>query len=72
MFIFLTQLIKMKPKSSLQVADALISRFINYAVQSGTVTAVCAGVDLTLFLKFRSNNLHDVAYASNYLKDLSL
>lgn len=61
----MTQLLKLKPNPSLKVADALITRLINYAVQSGTLTAVCAGVDLTLFLRFRSNNVHDTAYVLN-------
>ncbi|KAF8477884.1 hypothetical protein JB92DRAFT_3102430 [Gautieria morchelliformis] len=55
-------LVRMKPKSSLQTADALVTRLINISVQSGTLTAVCAGVDLILFLTFRSNNLHDLAF----------
>ncbi|KAF8507612.1 hypothetical protein JB92DRAFT_2959207 [Gautieria morchelliformis] len=55
-------LVRMKPKSSLQTADALVTRLINISVQSGTLTAVCAGVDLILFLTFRANNLHDLAF----------
>ncbi|KAF8592159.1 hypothetical protein K439DRAFT_389447 [Ramaria rubella] len=47
---------------TLRSADALITRLINNSIQSGSITAVCAGVDLFLFLKFRNNNLHDVPF----------
>lgn len=63
--IFLMQLIRLKPKSPLRAADALITRLINNSVQTGTVTAVCAGVNLTLFLRYRNNDLQDVACVLN-------
>jgi len=59
MVYFLT---RARTKSGFRSTDALITRLINNSVQSGGVTAVCAGVELILFLRFKDNTLHDVPF----------
>ncbi|KAF9558402.1 hypothetical protein CPC08DRAFT_692169 [Agrocybe pediades] len=40
--------------------DNLFNRLIINAIQTGSITVICAGVDLALFVAFTSNNYHYV------------
>jgi len=45
-----------------KTTDDLIVRLVRYSMQTGVPTAVCAIVELVLFLKFRTNNLQDALF----------
>jgi len=38
----------------------VVNRLINNAIQTGSITVICAGIDLALFVGFTSNNYHYV------------
>lgn len=56
-------LYRRKPNSPTpKTTDYLITRLINYSMQTGLFTAVCAIIDLTLFLRFKTNDLQDTPF----------
>ncbi|KIJ39052.1 hypothetical protein M422DRAFT_32901 [Sphaerobolus stellatus SS14] len=46
----------------LQSTDFIVTRMINFSVQTGTITAVFAVLTLILFLAFKANDLQDAPY----------
>lgn len=47
-----------KVKSPWKTSDTLITRLIMHTIQTGSVTAVCAGVDLLFLMKWKETNYH--------------
>src|SRR4051812_24446871 len=54
------QLYTAKSRTPWSRTDNLFNRLIINAIQTGSITVICAGVDLALFVAFTSNNYHYV------------
>ncbi|KII83630.1 hypothetical protein PLICRDRAFT_180237 [Plicaturopsis crispa FD-325 SS-3] len=51
---------ELRAKSPFAATDNLVTRMMAHTVQTGLVTAVAAGLEMILFLAFKTNNLHGV------------
>jgi len=54
------QLIQARLLSSFRATETMITKLIIIAVETGTVTAVAATIDVVLFLKMKDNFVHEV------------
>ena len=55
-----SQLIQARLLSSFRATETMITKLIIIAVETGTVTAVAATIDVVLFLKMKDNFVHEV------------
>jgi hypothetical protein len=56
------QLAKAKKKTSWSGSETLLTSLINRVITTGAVTAVCAAVDLGMFLGYPTTNYHVVPW----------
>ncbi|KAF9540496.1 hypothetical protein CPC08DRAFT_650877, partial [Agrocybe pediades] len=55
-------LLRAKTKTPLAQTEGMVNKLISNSIQTGLITAACAGVDLALFVSFTSRNYHYVPY----------
>ncbi|KAJ7291719.1 hypothetical protein C8J57DRAFT_1273801 [Mycena rebaudengoi] len=53
-----------KPRAWIAPTERLLNRLITNSIQTGTVTVVCAGITMALFIHFKDKNYY---YASAYI-----